>query len=100
MDSILWNSLLRLGTMKAWHLTHTKWMSDIHSAEQFINEMEKRLFAIKAAPSTVEKTINMLKTEELEALLLGSLNCVLLDHFQKYFQVLLKRNPVSNSIRK
>merc|ERR1711879_182860 len=92
MDPILWNSLLRLGTMKYWKLARgVKWMSDISSSEEMIEEMEKRLLASKAAPSTVEKTITLCKSEEIEALLFGAINSALPNHAMKYYNALLAR---------
>ena len=95
MDSILWNSILRLGTMKAWSIARgAKWMMAVHSAEQLIDEMEKRLLASKAAPSTVTKTIDLAKKEEIEALLFGALNSALPEQTQRFYSALLKRNKV------
>jgi len=91
MDPILWNSLLRLGSMKAWTLKGGSQLSDVNSSQSLLEELEKRLIASKAAPSTVEKDLNLLKSEEIEALLLGSLNCALPEHADKYYQALLAR---------
>lgn len=94
---ILWNSLLRLGTIKYWNLSRglSGWMADVTSCEQIIEELEKRLLAMRPSASTVEKSLDLLKTAEIEALLFGAINCALAEKAERYYSALLKRNKVS-----
>ena len=95
MDSILWNNLLRLGSMKVWKISRGPMgMADIHSSEDLIAELEKRLLASKAAPSTIEKTADILKTDELEALLLASINCTLPENAKRFYSLVKSRRKV------
>lgn len=96
MDKILWNSLLRLGSMKYWKLSRglSGWMADVISSEQIIVELEKRLLASRPSPSTMEKSLDLLKSEEIEALLFGSINSAIPSLATKYYSALLARNQV------
>ena|SRR3990167_2762560 len=94
MDEILWNSLFHLGTMKYWNLKYKSKESPIHSVDSFVSEMEKRLLALLYS-GTSAKTLDLLKTEQIEALLLGAINSHLPKHASKYYTLLIARRPVS-----